>query len=365
MILKTSPAVFAVGSTYQIMVQTEREALVSVRVGGKTYYDESNGIMNSRTPVHRVTIPMKALDAEKRYTVCVREIVERKPYFTQTEEPVELPYPFFPVPESEIRIYHISDAHNRIDQPVEAAKAFGKIDLLVLNGDILDHSGAPEKFDNIYAICAGITAGMIPVVFSRGNHDMRGKFAEDFIDYTPHQNRNTYYTFRLGSIWGIVLDCGEDKEESSAEYGYTVACHCFRERQTAFIEHVMENADREYQAPGVKTRLVIVHNPFSLKKEPPFDIEENLYAQWGATLRDNIRPDLMICGHTHTYGVHDIDPKTDVFDQPCTIVVASEPRADSFVGCGFVIRDAQIEAVFTDSNRNILSKYTLKNSIKE
>lgn len=281
MILKTSPAVFAVGSTYQIMAQTEREALVFVRVGEKTYYDESNGIMNSLSPVHRVTVPMKVLDAEKRYTVCVREIVERKPYFTQTEELVELSYTFSPVSESDIRIYHIADAHNRIDQPVAAAKAFGRIDLLILNGDVIDHSGAPEKFDNIYEICARITNGAVPVVFSRGNHDMRGQFAEKFIDYTPHQTGNTYYTFRLGRIWGIVLDCGEDKKERCAEYGHTVACHCFRERQTAFLESVIENADKEYQAPGVKTRLVIAHNPFSMKKERPFDIEEKLFSHWG------------------------------------------------------------------------------------
>lgn len=357
--LKTSPAVFAVGNTYQIMAQTERETLVFVRVGEKTYYDESNGIMNSLSPVHRVTVPMKVLDSEKRYTVCVREIVERKPYFTQTEELVELSYTFSPVPESDIRIYHIADAHNRIDQPVAAAKAFGRIDLLILNGDVIDHSGAPEKFDNIYAICAQITNGAVPVVFSRGNHDMRGQFAEKFIDYTPHQSGNTYYTFRLGSIWGIVLDCGEDKEERCAEYGHTVACHCFRERQTAFLESVIENADKEYQAPGVKTRLVIAHNPFSMKKERPFDIEEKLFSHWGALLRDNIQPDLMICGHTHVHGIHPVDSQMDAFNQPCTIVVASEPRIDSYIGCGFVVCADRIEAVFTDSNSNILSKHTL------
>ena len=360
MILKNSPAVFAVGNTYQIMAQTEREVLVSVCVGGKTYYDESNGIMNSLSPVHRVTVPMKVLDAEKRYTVCVREIVERKPYFTQTEELVELSYTFFSVPESDIRIYHIADAHNRIDQPVAAAKAFGKIDLLILNGDVIDHSGAPEKFDNIYEICARITNGAVPVVFSRGNHDMRGQFAEKFIDYTPHQNGNTYYTFRLGSIWGVVLDCGEDKDDIHAEYGHTVACHCFRERQKAFLESIIENADREYRAPGVKTRLVIVHNPFSLKKEPPFDIEEDLFSQWDALLRDNIQPDLMICGHTHAHGIHPVDPQMDAFNQPCTIVVASEPQPEKFIGCGFVVSDSVIEAFFTDSEGSVSLKYTLQ-----
>ena len=49
--LKTTPAVFAVGTDYQIMVEVQREALMSVRIGENTYYDESNGIMNSLSPL--------------------------------------------------------------------------------------------------------------------------------------------------------------------------------------------------------------------------------------------------------------------------------------------------------------------------
>ena len=180
--LKTLPAVFAVDKSYQIMVQLQCEALVFIQIGNKTYYDDSNGIMNSLSPIHRVCVPMEVLDQEKQYTVCIRPIVERKPYFTETKEPVAYPFAFAPVPETNVRVYHISDAHNAIDRPVTAAKTFGKIDLLILNGDVIDHSGDPEKFTNIYEICAQLTQGCVPVVFSRGNHDMRGKFAEKFAD---------------------------------------------------------------------------------------------------------------------------------------------------------------------------------------
>ena len=69
-----------------------------------------------------------------------------------------------------------------------AAKAFGDIDFLILNGDILDHSGDPSKFANIYIICSEITGGNIPVVFSRGNHDLRGNYAEKFADYIENKD---------------------------------------------------------------------------------------------------------------------------------------------------------------------------------
>ena len=88
--LKTAPAVFAVGNTYQIMVEVAAESLMSVMVGDTVYYDESNGIMNSRASIHRVTVPMAALDAAGAYTVCLRPLVERKPYYTETRQACNL-----------------------------------------------------------------------------------------------------------------------------------------------------------------------------------------------------------------------------------------------------------------------------------
>lgn len=357
--LKTSPTVFAVGNQYQIMVEVQSESLMSVKIGKKTYYDESNGIMNSLSPLHRVTVPMEALNNAKAYTVCVRPIIERLPYFTKTKEPLEFHFEFNPVPEENIRVYHLSDTHNQIERPVKAAKSFGNIDLLILNGDIIDHSGDPEKFSNIYEICSLITNGTIPVVFSRGNHDLRGKFAEKFADYTPSQYRNTYYTFRLGSVWGLILDCGEDKDDTHEEYGFTVACHPFRERQTEYIKNVIENAQKEYAAPGVKTRLVISHIPFTRQFQDPFHIEEETYREWTSLLKEYVKPDLMICGHTHRCGIHYTGNERDHHGQPCVMVVASEPQRDRFIGCGFIINDNQIDVVFTDSEGDIISRDVL------
>ena len=351
--LTTAPAVFAVGNEYQIMVRTEKECLFSVRIGERTYYDESNGIMNSLSPIHRVKVPMKALDEAKSYAVCVRPLIKRKPYFPLTEEPIEETFVFHPLPETDIRAYHLADAHNKIEEPVRAANVFGEIDLLILNGDIINHSGDPSKFDNIYEISARLTAGTRPVIFSRGNHDMRGNFAEKFADFTPNQNGNTYYSFRLGSLWGVLLDCGEDKDDLHPEYGYTVACHAFRERQTDFLRTLIENADREYAAEGVKTKLVIAHSPFTQKIWAPFDIEEPIYREWCALLREQVKPDLMICGHMHKEELRPIGHEADTYGQPCPVVIGARPAENYFLGCGFVFGKNKIEITFTDSDGNV------------
>lgn len=357
--LKTAPAVFAVENTYQILVGTTVPCLFWVRVGDNDYYDESNGILRSLSDVHRACVPMEALNIAGEYTVCVRPLVERKPYFTTTAPVEEFVFSFYPVPADPVRAYHISDAHNRVEEPVAAAKAFGEIDLLILNGDVIDHSGDPSCFDNVYEICARITGGHKPVIFSRGNHDMRGNFAEKFAEYTPNAHGNTYYTFRLGSLWGILLDCGEDKADDSPEYGFTVCCHPFRQRQTAFLKDVIARASQEYAAPGVKTRLVISHHPFTHRMEAPFDIEEDIYREWAKLLKEQVKPDLMIGGHMHTLTVRFPGEEGDHYGQPCPLVIGASPEAEGFAGCGFVFSEHKIQVVFTDSQGQTLSEHRI------
>mgnify|MGYP007011901487 CR=1 FL=1 len=80
-IMKYTPAVCAVGKNYQILISARMSAILWVRDGETDYYDESNGILRSDTDLHRGTVPMSELDAAGAYTVCWREVTERKPYF--------------------------------------------------------------------------------------------------------------------------------------------------------------------------------------------------------------------------------------------------------------------------------------------
>ena len=261
---KTPPVVFAVAREYQIMVPVQSECVMWVQVGDETYYDDSNGILRSSRPIHRVSVPCEALNRAGRYTICTRKIVERKPYYPILEDEVRASFDFIPVPENRSpRFFVVADAHNHAEPAIAAARAYGEIDFLILNGDIPNHSGDIANFDIIYQIAGEITEGRIPVVFARGNHDLRGVHAEDLADYTPSDEGRTYFTFRLGDVWGIVLDCGEDKLDSQVEYGGTICCHAFRLRETAFLRRVIANAKDEYEAPGVRLRLVVAHNPFS------------------------------------------------------------------------------------------------------
>ena len=356
--LRTEPAVFVVGRNYQIITTTKSQAFVSVKVGDKIFVDDSNGILKSASKTHNITVPQELLDAEKHYTIIEKGIIKRLPYFSRTRADKFYEFDFCPVPENP-RIYHISDTHNFVDMAVKSAENFGKIDALVLNGDVPEDSGNVKNFDTIFDICALITHGNIPVVFSRGNHDLRGNCAELFAAYAPNENGNTYYSFKLGNIWGLVLDCGEDKTDDHAEYGCTVACHGFRERETEYIQKIIEN--REYDSLDIKRKIIICHVPFNHKYNPPFDIEPEIYTKWTTLIRENIKPDIMLCGHTHYFACIMPGDSYNTYGDICPIIIGSQilKKGEDFAGAGFEFLDDKINVRYTSPDNECIKEYSL------
>lgn len=357
-----TPIVFAVNNEYQIMMYVKEPSLMWVKVGNQTFYDESNGILRSNVQIHRVIVPMHILDKAKSYSVCLRKVIDRKPYFPEFEETVETEYSFKPVPtEGTVRGYHVSDSHNRVEGPAIAAACYGNLDFLVLNGDLADHTHSVENCMVFYEIASKITHGTIPVVFSRGNHDTRGLMAERFCEYTPTDRGNTYYTFRIGCVWGMVLDCGEDKDDSHAEYGGTVCFSDFRRRETAFIKDVIARAEEEYLAKGVKYRLVISHNPFTVIHNKPFDIEQELFKEWVDIIGEYIKPQALLGGHMHCLEVFRTGDEKDHHGQKFPTVVGGYVNGNEpyFAAAGFELQENKMEICFTDSNGEIVKEETI------
>lgn len=362
--LKTHPAVFAAEDEYQIMVPVKEKCIMWVTVDGVDYFDASNGINRSETKVHRMTVPAKKLNSAKKYTVSYRKVINRKPYFPEFEDTVSAEYAFKPVESDKINIYLISDTHNLTKTPILAGKYFENrgepLDLLVLNGDVPNDCGSVENFDTVYKIASGLTQGEIPAVFSRGNHDLRGIHAEAFAEYTPAYMGNTYYTVKVGPLWAILIDCGEDKNDTSAEYGGAVSCHSFRVRETEFIKDVI--AKGEYNAKDVKYKLVISHVPFAHKLLATFDIESETYTEWCNLLRENIKPHLMLTGHLHRNLVSRVGGELDTYGQPCPVIVASKPvhpndeREEAFSACAITLDGAKAKVVFNTDKGEILGE---------
>ncbi len=367
-ILRNGPVVCAVGENYHIMVPTKKKVLMNIVVGDKVYANHSNGIRRSDIPVQRFVIPQKVLDSAKKYTVVYEEMIIRMAYSCIKGKTGKIEYLFKPIEKSNnINIYHISDSHGLLKASVDAATFFGnELDLLILNGDIASSSSKLSDILLTYDIAFNITKGEIPCIISRGNHDLRGKMAEKLDMLLPAQYGNSYYSVKLNSLWLLLLDCGEDKSDTHKEYSSTIACHQFREEETAFLERIVDDAQKEYCEKNVKYKILVSHIPFyhndtsGSKGEYPFNIETELYTHWCNILREKIKPHFCISGHLHRFEFCEVGGKYDSKGINCPIIIGGKPITDTsekaMVGTAITLSEKFVLIRFTDSKKNILNE---------
>ena len=302
------PGVFLMEQDYEIILLCNKPAMASVVVDGHTFADSVNGVMRSDTDVHKIKVPMTLLDHARAYRVHITPLADHCNYYPKPSPTEAYEYPFTPVSETgEIKAYVLADTHGDVITPAETALRHGPMDLLILLGDIGDSAATKEQITTLHRLTSAITGGRFPTVYVRGNHDTRGYMAEHLTDYIPTRGGVTYYTFRAGSVWGVVLDCGEDKPDTNIEYGLPeyggVANFLpFRNTETAYLRALIENADTTYNAEGITHRIALCHINFTYTDRPYNDRNPALYEKWIAALNE-IGIDLLICGHEHRVGI--------------------------------------------------------------
>ena len=352
-------AVFSATDHYDIIWNTTEKGLAYVECGGKKFYDHANGNVKSEETVHKVSVPKNVLDEAKEYTINFREVYERKPYFpTSSEDLLTKTYSFRPVTEKEnYNFYFISDTHNNSEYASNAAAPYSdKIDFLVLGGDVPDKSDCFESIRTVFKICASVTKGEIPVINARGNHDTRGYIACDFYKYTATQNGEMFYTVRLGKIFAIVLDCGEDKTDDHKEYGYLAAFEPYRERVTEFLRDI--SVTKPYNKDDIV--LVFCHERPDARSHGPF---KEIYGTWTKYLNE-IKPKAYICGHEHTCEIFEAGRQYFDTDIICEFpsIVGSQVRGNKcttnadlepgFTGAFYEISENSLAVSFTDDKGN-------------
>ncbi len=354
-----TPVVYAVGTDYQIFFYVGRSAYARLKVGSAVFDDAVCGVMRSAPGLRRITVPQAALHEAGGYTLCLQRIRERKSYWTETIGTKETFYSFFPVPEQgPVRAYMLGDAHGDAARTLAAAENAGDFDFLIVNGDI-NESVSLRHLAPAHNIAAALTGGSRPVVYARGNHELRGAVSELLPQYIPTQNGNTYYTFRLGSVWGIVLDCGEDKPDDHGEYGGYARFHPFRLAQTDFLRRVVKHAKTEFNAPGVTTRIAVVHTQFPCVQEPTFDIERPLYQRW-CDLLGKMGTDVILSAHAHRFCVLRPGDAGLRLKTPCPLVVGAEHTKEHIGGTCFTFLPDQIQVAFATSDGSAAAPVTLQ-----
>lgn len=298
-LFKVDAVVYAVDDEYQIVWSTYNRGISYVEVGENRYYDSTFGRANSELTVHKVSVPMSVLDNTKSYTVFTKNMLLRNAYGALQGKTISKTYTFRPIDESDgIQFFAISDVHDYKDAAVRAASyASEKLDFLIMAGDISSFIPRDFSLEFINKLAFDITGGSRPVIFARGNHETRGNASYKLDNYVGAKDDSFYYTFRLGSVWGIVLDTAEDKEDTNWEYYGAADYESYRQKQTLFLDNVIANAEKEYNAPSITYRIAVSHmsTAFAVYDTPFSDI----FTQMTDKL-NQMNIDVMISGHRHS-----------------------------------------------------------------
>lgn len=307
--IKYKPVVYIVEDEYQIVFGSNVEALAWVEIDNQKYYEEYAGYYNSTKKMHKVIVPMEVLDASKEYKVGTQKLTYRGPFGGFKGRVIEETYSFRPIDTSDgLNYYSISDVHMGLECSKEASDYNKEKELLILAGDTISMIDTYRDAAYTNKVAYELTKGEIPVIYARGNHELKGKYMEEFHDYVGAKGEDFFYKFSFGNVYGLVLDIGEDHDDDYWEYYDTCDFNEYRNRQLELIKSELES--KEYL--NYEYRLVVCHIPipFINTRHNHVDFKKEV-----TTLLNQMDIDMVISGHQHDLLVFEpglITPFTDL-----------------------------------------------------
>ena len=288
-VISYGAVVYGVEDDYQIVFSTSDNAIAWVEIGGECYYDLYAGSMRSADRVHKIEVPQEVLDSAKGYSIHAKQMIYRGPFGGYLGPEISESYSFRPVDTSDgLSYFALSDVHEAVDAAARAAE--GNHDFIVLIGDLVSMVETEQDAQLANELAHRITGGEYPVIYARGNHEIKGEWAEDLYKYVGAKGQDYYYTVTLGDVYAVVLDMGEDHEDDWWEYYGTARFDLYRAEQTEFLKTILEDGAYE----NYRYRLALCHIPIVHVdgKFEPFKLE------WTELLNE-MDIDMCLSGHKH------------------------------------------------------------------
>jgi predicted phosphodiesterase len=166
-----------------------------------------------------------------------------------------------------------------------------RTDFLVHTGDAFHWIDSEDQlFRNWLAPLTQALGPTRPLVYARGNHDLRGPFARELAKYVPTPEGRFYYARDHGPVHLMVVDTCEDKADDTNVYARLNRCKEYREQELAWFEEHIRTTDRITTAPF---RIMVMH-------QPQWGWVDGQNAKW-TEMANRAGVDLVIAGHRHRF----------------------------------------------------------------
>ena len=269
------------------------------------YYDVLAGRKVLTDSVHRVRIEGLKPDTKYRYRVFTQEVAEWRydDWVTLgktacTDVWRGKPYEFktFPAKPREVTFLVLNDIHERVQFMKDLCKNvdFKKLDFVLLNGDMSNRLRNQQHMMEAYLdTCVRMFATHTPLFFNRGNHELRGQFADYLYRYFPTNNGKYYRLQHVAGIDFLFIDSGEDKPDEDIEYSGIVNYDQYREEEARWLRGL-----RESKQVGKHPLIVFSHIPPTLQKwHGPYHMQKTLTPEL-----NKMNVSVMLSAHLHAFG---------------------------------------------------------------
>ncbi|MFG0262071.1 MAG: metallophosphoesterase family protein, partial [Novipirellula sp. JB048] len=198
---------------------------------------------------HPETLP---IDRPTYYRVVAQPLKYLSAYNLERGEPQATPTFALRLPDPEakrLRVVSVNDTHENQSTIRRLHAEIAKLDpdLLIWNGDTCNDFNAPKATEQILLNPANDLAlswaSTRPLLFSNGNHDVRGVRAREavksFASCPESQELPYNQALRYGPLAIVTLDTGEDKPDHHPVFAGTAAYEPYREQQAVWLKQVV------------------------------------------------------------------------------------------------------------------------------
>jgi acid phosphatase type 7 len=245
---------------------------------------------------HVVHITGLEAGATYSYQVISTRVVKLRAYWPDkglsTESPVHS-FTTLDARKASVSFSVVSDTHEDIPRIRALMKMIDwtTTEFLVHTGDAFHWLDSEEHlFRNWLEPTIAALGPKIPLMFARGNHELRGAFARELFGYIPTVEGRFYFARDAGPVHLIVIDTGEDKADDTNVYARLNRTTTYRAGELAWLRQHVTTSARVKAAPF---RVIAMH-------QPRWGWLAHGSDAWVAAAND-AGVDLVIAGHTHRF----------------------------------------------------------------
>jgi len=286
-------------TTVTIMWYTDVDSTGKVEYGtGGTYTShaiESEDGLVTVDKRHSVRLTGLVPGTTYNYRLVSTPVTDLLAYYPTTGTPItSAGYSFTTFDDSKesFSFYYMTDTHENISRVntllgVGESGGANRSDFVVHTGDTMNSVESENQvFDALIDPIVDAFAKNKPLVFARGNHDMRGHYARKLKPYFPLATGKWYYGFNHGPASFAVLDTAEDKPDNSTVFSGLVAAEPYLEEELSWFQNYASGS-------------AFQNNPFKilLMHQPGFGAAPNVSA-WRQAAND-AGVQLVLAGHWH------------------------------------------------------------------